>query len=327
MEKRKLGNSACFISAIGLGCWQFSKNHGLPGSYWGDMGENTIAAIVQESLQDGVNWFDTAELYGNGMSECMLSASLQQLQVNENDIVIATKWNPVLRFASSIERTFPEREKNLAPYPVTLLQVHNPFSVSPIKEQMQRMAALVKENKIKLIGVSNFNLAKMRKANEILQSVDLALSSNQMRYNLLDRSIEFNGVLDYAREHQITIIAYSPLAQGLLTGRFHEELGLIKRRPGFRRYLPAFQERSLQKTLPLIRVLREIAEVHRVVPAQVALRWVIQFHGDGVVAIPGASSTLQAQQNAAVMDFELTADELIALDAVSRKVAKESSAN
>jgi aryl-alcohol dehydrogenase-like predicted oxidoreductase len=100
---------------------------------------------------------------------------------------------------------------------------------------------------------------------------------------------------------------------------------LIKRRPGFRRYLPAFQERSLRETLPLISVLREIAEEHRVTPAQIALRWVIQFHGDGVVAIPGASSTLQAQQNAAVMDFELTADELTALDAISRKVAKKSS--
>ena len=143
-----------------------------------------------------------------------------------------------------------------------------------------------------------------------------------MRYNLLDRSIEFNGVLDYARQNSITIIAYSPLAQGLLTGRFHEESGLIRKRPGLRKYLPAFQERSLRRTFPLIRVLREIANEHKVTPAQIALRWVIQFHGDTVVAIPGASSAKQAQQNAAAMDFELSAKELDLLDTTSRMVAR-----
>ncbi len=322
MNKRKLGNSAHLISAIGLGCWQFSRNRGLVGGFWGDLDETTIDAVVQESLQGGVNWFDTAEIYGNGMSEQMLSASLQRLHVQNKDVIIATKWNPVLRFASSIEHTFHEREKNLSPYPVTLLQVHNPTSLSSVEDQMQHIAALVRKGKIELIGVSNFSLPRMKNAHEVLQASDLALSSNQMRYNLLNRSIELNGVLDYARQNKITIIAYSPLAQGLLTGRFHEESGLIRKRPGLRKYLPAFQERSLRRTFPLIRVLREIADEHKVTPAQIALRWVIQFHGDTIVAIPGASSAKQAQQNAAVMDFELTASELASLDEISRSTAQ-----
>ncbi|MGV8025690.1 MAG: aldo/keto reductase [Anaerolineaceae bacterium] len=322
MNKRKLGNSTYLISAIGLGCWQFSKNHGLVGGFWGDMDETTIDIVVQESLRGGVNWFDTAELYGNGMSEQMLSASLQHLQIKKKEVVIATKWNPVLRFANSIEKTFHNREENLSPYPITLLQVHNPSSFSSIEDQMQHMATLVKNGKIECIGVSNFSLQRMKNAHEVLQASDLALTSNQMRYNLLDRSIEFNGVLDYARQNSITIIAYSPLAQGLLTGRFHEESGLIRKRPGLRKYLPAFQERSLRRTFPLIRVLREIANEHKVTPAQIALRWMIQFHGDTVVAIPGASSAKQAQQNAAAMDFELSAKELDLLDTTSRMVAR-----
>lgn len=322
MNKRRLGNSPFYISAIGLGCWQFSKNHGLVGSFWGDLEEATIRSIIQESLNAGVNWFDTAEAYGNGESEQMLSAALQALRVNEKDIVIATKWSPILRFANSIEQTYPDREKNLAPFPITLLQVHNPASFSSVEIQMQHMAALVREGRLKLVGVSNFSLRQMKKAHEALLSVELALTSNQMRYNLMDRSIESNGVLEYARKNKITVIAYSPLAQGLLTGRFHEDMNLVKKRPGFRKYMPAFQERSLRRTLPLIAALSEIAEAHKVTSAQVALRWLIQFNGDAVVAIPGASSVKQAEQNAAVMDFELTGDELHTLDAVSRSVAK-----
>ena len=322
MNKRRLGNSSISISAIGLGCWQFSKNNSLVGSFWGDMEESTIRTIIQESMQAGVNWFDTAELYGGGKSEQMLSTALQTLNVDAKDIVIATKWNPILRFAGSIERTYPVREKNLSPFPITLLQVHNPTSLSSIEAQMRHMAALVKEGRLKLVGVSNFSLGQMKKAHETLQSEELALASNQMRYNLLDRSIESNGVLEYARKNKITIIAYSPLAQGLLTGRFHEDKDLIKKRPGFRKYLPAFQERSLRRTQPLIDALHEIAEAHKVTPAQVALRWLIQFHGDTVVAIPGASSVKQAKQNAAVMDFELTGEELHTLDVVSSAVAR-----
>jgi len=317
MELKKLGNSKFSISAIGLGCWQFSQNRGFVGKFWGDMEDARVDAIIAESLKNGVNWFDTAEIYGNGTSEQRLSASLARQNIKAKDIIIATKWNPVLRLASSIERSFIDREKNLAPYPVTLFQVHNPTSLSSIPSQMEHLADLVKQNKIELIGVSNFSLQRMQKAQEALEKEGLKLTSNQMRYNLLDRSIEFNGVLEYAKERAITIIAYSPLAQGILTGRYHEQQGLIQKRPGLRKYMPAFREKSLQKTLPLIQMLREIAEEHAVTPAQVALRWVIQYHGDAVVAIPGASSAHQAAQNAAVMDFQLTSAELNVLDEIS----------
>lgn len=324
MEKKRLGSSNHFISGIGLGCWQFARSRGAVGKFWGEMDDELVGAIIAESLKNGVNWFDTAEIYGNGTSEQRLSAALREQHVKAQDIMIATKWNPVLRLASSIERTFGEREKNLAPYPVALLQVHNPTSLSSIPAQMKHMAALVQQHKVELIGVSNFSKQRMRKAQQTLEKEGLSLTSNQMRYNLLDRSIEFNGVLQYARDHRITIIAYSPLAQGLLTGRYHEQQGLIQKRPGFRKYMPAFRESSLKKSLPLIQSLREIAEEHHVTPAQIALRWVVQFNGDSVVAIPGASSAHQASQNAAAMDFQLTSAELNLLDELSRSFTKSS---
>ncbi|HAF63164.1 MAG TPA: aldo/keto reductase [Anaerolineaceae bacterium] len=321
MLYRKFGNSDHHVSAIGLGCWQFSGNRGLAGRFWGDMDESTIRSIVQTSLEGKVNWFDTAEMYGGGYSERSLSAALQSLSIQEQDTFIATKWNPVLRFASSIGHSFVDRETNLAPYPIRVLQVHNPSSLSSIEKQMQAMAALVHAGKIEMVGVSNFSLDQMKKANEALKAVGLTLASNQMRYHLLDRSIETNGVLDYARQHGITIIAYSPLAQGLLTGRYHEQPNLIRKRPGFRKYLPAFSENSLHRTQPLIEILKDIAGEHNATPAQVALRWVVQARGENVIAIPGASSAHQAQQNAAVMDLELTSAEIHLLDKISREVS------
>ena len=324
MHDRKFGNSDHFVSAIGLGCWQFSGNHGMAGRFWGAMDENTIRSIVQTSLAGGVNWFDTAELYGGGYSERYLSLALQSLSVEEQSSFIATKWNPVLRFAGSIGRTFKDREMNLAPYPVRVLQVHNPTSLSSIKKQMQAMAALVHAGKIELVGVSNFSLHQMRAADEALKAEGLALASNQMRYHLLDRSIETNGVLDYASRHGITIIAYSPLAQGILTGRYHQQPDLIRKRPGFRKYLPAFSRRSLQRTQPLIDIVQDIAAEHKVTPAQVALRWVIQSQGEHIIAIPGASSAHQAQQNAAVMKMDLTSAEIHLLDKISREVNETS---
>ena len=320
MHYRKFGNSDFLVSAIGLGCWQFSGNHGMAGRFWGNMDENTIRSIVQSSLDSGVNWFDTAELYGKGYSERYLSRALQSLSIDEQSSFIATKWNPVLRFAGSIGRTFIDRETNLAPYPIRVLQVHNPASLSSIQKQMQAMAALVHAGKIEMVGVSNFSLRQMQIANETLKAEGLALASNQMRYHMLDRSIEKNGVLDYARQYGITIIAYSPLAQGILTGRYHEQPDLIRKRPGFRKYLPAFGKRSLQRTQQLIDTLREIASEYEVTPAQVALRWVIQAQGETIIAIPGASSAHQAQQNAAVMKMELSSAEIHLLDKISREV-------
>jgi len=321
MPLRQLGRTQITISPIGLGCWQFSSGRSLIGKYWGSVQPETIREVVRVSWQNGVNWFDTAEVYGRGMSERSLSAGLQAAGVKPEEAIIATKWMPLGRTADSLTANIDIRLKELSPYPISLLQIHNPLSFSSIESQMKVMAQLIDAGKIRAAGVSNFNLAQMRRAAETLAAQGYPLASNQMRYNLLDRRIEDNGVLEYAKQTGITIIAYSPLAQGLLTGRFHGQPERVRSLGGMRKYLSAFQPANLRRTQPLIDELKEIAENHKVSPAQVALRWVIQYPGTAVVAIPGASRPSQALQNALVMKFSLSAQELNRLDEVSRSVA------
>lgn len=324
MEKTRylLGQTNVALSPIGLGCWQFSKGRGIAGGYWPSLSDEDTIAIVRASLNGGINWFDTAEAYGNGASERSLSMSLHSLGVEPGAAVVATKWMPVFRTASSISTTIKERLANLDPYPIDLHQIHNPGSFSSIRAQIEGMGSLVEDGTVGAIGVSNFSARQFAKAQQAAQGMGLSIASNQMQFSLLHRRIEDNGVLQAARDSGATIIAYSPLSQGLLTGKFHQNPDLIKSRPGPRRYLKRFKPSYLEKTRPLIEVLRRVAESreHEATPAQVALAWTVQFHGDTVVAIPGASKIEQAKSNAAALNIRLTDDELHSIDRTSQQV-------
>jgi aryl-alcohol dehydrogenase-like predicted oxidoreductase len=160
----------------------------------------------------------------------------------------------------------------------------------------------------------------MLKAHHELTARGSFLASNQVKYNLLDRRIESNGILETAKEHNISIIAYSPLAQGILTGKFHDNPALLNNKIGIRRYLPQFKKNYLDKTRPLIDLLKSIADNHQVSPAQVALNWLIKFHGETVVAIPGASKTEQAKSNAGAMNFTLGQREMDEIDQASKQL-------
>lgn len=314
---RRLGKSDLMVSPIGLGCWQFSRQKGLGGKYWPFLEESEILKIVRVSLEGGINWFDTAEAYGMGESERALSEALRKLDKSEDEAIIATKWMPLFRRAKSIIKTIDKRIQSLNNYPIDLYQIHQPLSFSPIKAQMRAMAQLVHERKVLYIGISNFSAKKMRKAHDELSSLGLQLISNQVRYSLLDRRIETNGILDTARELGVSIIAYSPLAQGILSGKFHDNPGLIRKRSGYRKYMGAFRLKGLERSRGVVEALKELAEKYRVTPAQIALNWVINFCGDAVVAIPGATSSTQAMDNTGSMKFKLTADDLHHLDEVS----------
>ncbi len=162
----------------------------------------------------------------------------------------------------------------------------------------------------------------MEEAHAALAVEGIPLASNQVRFSLLDRSIEFNGVLEAARRLGVTLIAWSPLAQGMLTGRFHDEPQLLKSlRPG-RRAMSGISARSLARTAPLIERLREVAKAHGASIAQVALAWTISFHGKAVIAIPGATTPAQAQASGAAMQLALSEQELSALDEASRPVSR-----
>jgi len=314
---RNLGKSDLKITPIGLGCWQFSKGNNFAGKFWPVLEDEVTDHIVSLSLEGGINWFDTAELYGKGASEKGLAGSLQKLGKKPGEVIIATKWWPMFRTASNILKTIDERIEALSPYPIDLYQVHQPFGFSSEVKEMEAMAKLVKTNKIRYIGVSNFSAKKMRNAWETLQKEGIQLVSNQVRYSLLDRKIESNGILDTAKELGITIIAYSPLAQGLVTGKFHDNPELLKN-IGYRKYMPAFKPSGLAKSKPVVDLVKKLSTSYSVTPSQIALNWLIYYHGETVVAIPGATKEKHAQENTGAMKFRLSPEDLSALNEASR---------
>ncbi len=313
---RTLGRSDLLVTPIGLGCWQFSHRQNLAGKFWPNLEDDLITHIVKISLEGGVNWFDTAEAYGNGASERALSKSLIASGTQPGEVIVATKWWPMFRTASNIPKTIDNRLSALSPFPIDLYQIHQPWGFSSETAEMEAMARLARENKIRYIGVSNFSAAKMRSAWKILQKQGIHLVSNQVRYSLLDRSIEANGIMHTAKELGISIIAYSPLAQGMVTGKFHDQPELMKK-TGFRRYTPLFHLSGLEKTRPVVEKVRELAAKYGVTPSQVALNWLIFHHGETVVAIPGATREQHAQENTGAMKFKMTEEDLSQLDKIS----------
>ncbi len=309
MSLRNLGKSSLKVTPIGLGTWQFSQATGFHKYFWRNISPETMNNIVNTSFQNGINWFDTAEIYGSGRSERALSSALKTNNIE--NVVIATKWNPVLRRAKTITKTFSKRVENLNPYPIDLHQIHNPYSISSLKNQLNQMHKLYEDGKIKAIGVSNFSPSKMEKSSEILENLGSFLASNQVKYSIFDRSIESSGLLDKAKELNVSIIAYSPLEQGLTTGVFHKDPEKLKKVPFLRK---RNLKKKFKKATNAITELEQIANNHNCSMAQVSLNWLINAHGDTVIAIPGASSIKQAESNAKAMNIQLSSEEIKTID-------------
>jgi len=318
MELRTLGKTDLKITAIGLGCWQFSQGGGLVGKVWPTLDTAVMDDIVRTALDGGINWFDTAEVYGGGNSERALAGALQRQGVSPGQVLIATKWWPLFRTAATIAATLPNRQAALAPYPVDLLQIHQPVSLSSVEKQARALAALLKDQKVKAVGISNFRAAPLRTFHRILSAEGFTLASNQVRYSLVDRSIEADGTLEAARELGVTIIAYSPLAQGLLSGKFHDHPELLKGVSTLRRLTSGLDDAGLQKSESLVRTLQQVARGRGVSASQVALNWLVTFHGATVAAIPGATKAAHAQEAAGVLKFALNQDELTWIDRAAR---------
>jgi len=321
LSLRSLGKSDLKITPIGLGCWQFSKANNFAGKFWPSLDDDVILDIVRISLEGRINWFDTAELYGNGASEMMLAKSLLAMGKKPGDVIVATKWWPMFRFASNMLKTIDERITCLSPFPIDLYQVHQPYGFSSEVKEMEAMAKLVEEKKIRHVGVSNFSAKQMRSAWETLQKFGINLVSNQVQYSLLQRKIEDNGVMETAKELGITIIAYSPLAQGMVTGKFHDNPELLKN-IGFRKYTSMFRQSGLEKSRPVTELVKKLALKYEVTPSQVALNWLIRFHGETVVAIPGATRAKHAEENTGAMKFTLSPEDMQLLNEISEGFKK-----
>ena len=316
--RRQLGQSELIVSPIGLGCAQFSEGVGSTGRFWPAIPDGVTRAIVNAALDGGMNWFDTAESYGGGASERSLARALDALGHSPAETIIATKWSPFFRWAGSLSRTIDDRLQALTVPCIDLHQIHQPYSFSSTRAVMSAMADLIDAGQVRYAGISNYSAKRMRRAHEALADRGLPLVTNQVRFGLLDRRIEHNGILQTAKELGITILAYSPLGQGMLTGKYHDDPELINTKSGiFRRF--SGYNKNLERSRPIVAKLRQIAERHEATPAQVALSWTINFHGQTVVAIVGASKQHHAEESAVAMRLTLSSDEMAELDEVSRK--------
>jgi aryl-alcohol dehydrogenase-like predicted oxidoreductase len=285
--------TAIRISRIGLGTWQFgSREWGYGQSYAGQEAH----AIVRRAVELGVTLFDTAEIYGFGRSERILGEAIGE---DRESVFLATKIFPLLPVAPVVEQRAVASANRLGTRRLDLYQVHQANPVVRDGTIMRGMRALQRVGLVSEVGVSNYSLDRWRAAEQALGSRVL---SNQVRYNLVDRSPE-SDLLPFAESTGHIVIAYSPLAQGLLSGKYHRDSRPANR---VRAASPLFLPENLDRAGDLIATLREVADAHSVTPAQIALAWVI--HRPAVVAIPGASSVEQLESNAAA-SIDLTEDE------------------
>jgi aryl-alcohol dehydrogenase-like predicted oxidoreductase len=322
MTTRELGRTGIHVSPIGLGCMQFSAQ-GILSGFFSPMAQQDADAIVKAALDGGITLFDTAELYGRGESERRLAAGLIHAGIAPGGVTVATKWRPIGRTAGSVGRTIGDRISALNPFPIDLHQIHFGFGgLSPVRKQLEAMAQLVQAGKIRSVGVSNFTAKQLAGAHALLAEHEIPLVANQIQINLLNRSVEFNGILDTARGLGISLIAYSPLRSGMLTGKFHDNRDLAKAVPRLRRTVHGITVKNLDRTTPLIDAMREMAEAHQATISQVALAWLITNYGDTVIAIPGASKPHHAAEAAGAMNVALTGEQTQRLTELSSAIRK-----
>jgi len=295
---------------IGVGAWAWGDR--FFWNYGGSYSDEDIEAAFRASLDAGVNFFDTAEVYGQGRSEQILG---KLMKTTENSVFVATKFFPYPWRLSknSLHKALQNSLNRLQVDHVYLYQIHWPLFLLPIDSLMNAMAQEANSGKTISVGVSNFSKSQTLRAYNALAKHQIKLASNQVEFNLLNKQIEKNGLLARCQALGVRVIAYSPLAQGLLTGKYSPE----SPPPGVRG--PRFA--SLIKGIkPLIDLMTEIGNGHGdKTPGQVALNWLIC---KGTLPIPGAKNLKQVQQNNGAIGWRLTEEDVAALDKASDEVGK-----
>jgi aryl-alcohol dehydrogenase-like predicted oxidoreductase len=302
MATTTLGTTGIEVTPLGFGTWAWGDS--LFWGYGKDYGELELRLAFQAAVNKGITFFDTAEIYGLGKSEELLGKFIKESRATTQ---IATKYAPLpWRFRKEdVADAVTASLKRLKMPSIDLYQVHFPAPSFLSQEGlMNALADEVEQGRVKSVGVSNYSAEQLRESHRLLARRGVPLAVNQMRYSLITREIETNGVLATARELGVTILAYSPLAQGLLTGKYTAS----NPPTGARSLDKRFQSAGLIKLQPVFNKLNELGDKYSKTPAQVALNWLICQ--PGVIPIPGIKTAAQVDQNAGALGWELTVDEI-----------------
>ena len=308
MNETNRGIEFLHTTQMGLGAWQWGDR--LQWGYGHGYGEADVHAVFQAAVEQNILFVDTAEAYGNGLSERLLGTYLNG---SKPPIRVATKFFPwPWRLTSdSIPAALKASLRRLRLEQVDIYQIHWPSPIISIQKIKEGLTKCVEMGLARSVGVSNFGLTKMEQVYTALAQKNIPLASNQLHFSLLNRTVEKNGLLARCTELGIRLIAYSPLEMGLLTGKYSPE----KPPPGPRSLQYRFR---LPKIAPLIKLMYEIGQEYGgKTSSQVALNWVIC---KGALPIPGAKKPAQILENAGALGWKLSADEVHRLDEMSDQI-------
>jgi aryl-alcohol dehydrogenase-like predicted oxidoreductase len=305
MNTRILGNSGIAVSAIGLGCMGMSD-------FYGKSDDVASLALLEKAVELGVNFWDTADMYGTGHNEMLIS---QVLRRHRDTITIATKFGNMRRIDGAfmgingtpdyVKTACDMSLKRLGVDHIDLYYQHRVDPNVPIEDTVGAMAELVKAGKVRFLGLSEASAQTIRKAHSVHP-----ITALQTEYSLWTRDPE-GEILDTCRELNIAFVAYSPLGRGFLTGQVSQPNELDE--SDFRRFNPRWRDENLAQNLPLVDKMKELAADKGCTPAQLALAWILA-QGEDIIPIPGTRREKYLRENIAALDVALTADDLAHID-------------
>lgn len=314
MKRRKLGWTDIEFTTVGIGTWAQGGGDWKAG--WGDQDDKDSIIAIREGLNLGINWIDTAAIYGVGHSEEVLGQALKDIPKSEHPY-IATKCGRVTNDtgdiignlkADSIKREIESSLSRIGVEVIDLYQIHWPLPDEDIEEAWTTMAEIVKEGKARYIGVSNFSVAQLERIQHIHK-----IASLQPPYSMLHREAE-KDLLPFCGKHNIGVIAYSPMQKGLLTGKYTKEKALSLPANDHRSRDPMFQEPQIDRNIAVVEKVKEIAQRYGKTPAQVAISWVLR-RAEVTAAIVGARKKGQISETAEASDWDLPNEAVQELEA------------